>query len=255
VIIIKSAHEIELMREAGSIVAEVLDTLATMVQPGRTTEELDQKAESIIRGRGAVPSFKGYRGFPSTICASVNEELVHGIPSGSTILAEGDIISIDVGAIFQGFHGDSARTFPVGEISSQAQRLLDTTKRALAAGIGQARVGRRFGDISRAIQELVEADGFSVVREYTGHGIGRTMHEDPQILHYLNPRDAMRKRPLRAGMTFALEPMVNSGDWTTRVLDDGWTVVTSDGKLSAHFEHSLAISESGEPEVLTRRRE
>jgi len=255
VIIIKSADEIELMREAGSIVADVLDTLATMMQPGRTTEELDKKAESIIRGRGAVPSFQGYRGFPGSICASVNEQLVHGIPSGSTVLAEGDIISIDVGAIHQGFHGDSARTFHVGEISAEAQRLLDTTSRALMAGIGQAKVGNRFRDISRAIQELVEADGFSVVREYTGHGIGREMHEEPQILHYLNPRDLMRNRPLRAGMTFALEPMVNSGDWTTRVLDDGWTVVTSDGKLSAHFEHSLAITKNGEPEVLTRRRE
>jgi len=239
------------MREAGRIVAEVLDMLQSRLRPGVTTGELDRLAEELIRRRGAVPSFKGYRGFPAAICASVNEEVVHGIP-GSRRLRQGDIVSIDVGAIHRGYHGDSARTFAVGEIGLQARRLLEATEGALYEGIAQARVGKRFGDISAAIQRYVEDRGFSVVREYTGHGIGRRMHEEPQILHYVHRTDPNRNRRLRSGMTFALEPMVNVGIWKTELLADGWTVVTQDRQLSAHFEHTLAITEDGEAEILTR---
>jgi len=251
VIILKTAHELALMREAGRIVAEVLAMLQERLRPGMTTAELDRLAEALIRKRGAVPSFKGYRGFPGAICTSINEEVVHGIPSNRRRLREGDIISIDVGAIYQGYHGDSAWTFAVGEISEEARRLLEATEGALYAGIAQARAGNRFRDISAAIQEYVESRGFSVVREYTGHGIGKQMHEEPQILHYVHPEDPNRNRRLRPGMTFALEPMVNVGTWETEVLSDGWTVVTKDRRLSAHFEHTLAITD-GEAEILTR---
>jgi len=240
------------MREAGRIVAEVFDMLRSRLRPGVTTGELDLLAEEFIRRRGAVPSFKGYRGFPAAICASVNEEVVHGIPGSSRQLRQGDIVSIDVGAIHQGYHGDSARTFAVGEIGVRERRLLEATEGALYEGIAQARVGNRFGDISAAIQRYVEDRGFAVVREYTGHGIGRRMHEEPQILHYVHPTDPNRNRRLRSGMTFALEPMVNVGTWKTEVLADGWTVVTQDRQLSAHFEHTLAITEDGEAEILTR---
>lgn len=250
-IILKTAHELALMREAGRIVAEVLAMLQERLRPGMTTAELDRLAEALIRKRGAVPSFKGYRGFPGAICTSINEEVVHGIPSNRRRLREGDIISIDVGAIYQGYHGDSAWTFAVGEISEEARRLLEATEGALYAGIAQARAGNRFRDISAAIQEYVESRGFSVVREYTGHGIGKQMHEEPQILHYVHPEDPNRNRRLRPGMTFALEPMVNVGTWETEVLSDGWTVVTKDRRLSAHFEHTLAITD-GEAEILTR---
>jgi methionyl aminopeptidase len=251
VIVLKTAREIALMREAGRIVAEVFEALESQLRPGVTTGELDRLAEKLITGRGAVPSFKGYHGFPASICASVNEEVVHGIPRSDRRLREGDIISIDVGAIHEGYHGDSARTFAVGEISDEARRLLEATEGGLYAGIAQAQAGKRFGDISAAIQKYVEGRGFSLVREYTGHGIGKQMHEPPQILHYVNLQDRVRNRRLRPGMTFALEPMVNVGTWKTKQLSDGWTVVTQDHELSAHFEHTLAVTESG-PEILTR---
>jgi len=239
------------MREAGRIVAEVFGLLQARLGPGTTTGELDRLAEELIEKRGAIPAFKGYRGFPASICASVNEEVVHGIPSMERRLRPGEIVSIDVGAIYKGYHGDSAKTFAIGEVSDEALRLLEATEGGLYAGIEQAKSGKRFGDISAAIQTYVEGRGFSLVREYTGHGIGKKMHEPPQILHYVNAGDPVRGRRLREGMTFALEPMVNVGTWKTELLGDGWTVVTQDRKLSAHFEHTVAVGEHG-PEILTR---
>ena len=239
------------MREAGRIVARVHDAMREAVRPGVSTAELDALAESIIREHDAVPSFKGYHGFPATICASVNEELVHGIPREDKILKEGDIISIDVGAIYKGYHGDSAWTYAVGEIAEQAQRLLDVTREALFVGISQVRVGNRLMDYSRAVQEYVESRGFYVVRLYTGHGIGREMHEPPEILNYVNPAHPDSRRRFVKGMTVALEPMVNGGTWETRTLSDGWTVVTKDGSLSAHFEHTVAVTD-GDPMILTQ---
>jgi methionyl aminopeptidase len=251
-ITLKSAAEIDKMRHAARVVAEVLEKMRELVAPGVTTAELDAAAEAVIRRRHAVPSFKGYPPgsacpFPASICASVNEELVHGIP-GPCVLKEGDIISIDVGAILDGYHGDAAITLPVGRISPEAQRLLEVTERALYAGIAAARVGNRSGDISAAIQSYVESHGYNVVREYTGHGIGRKMHEDPQVPNYGQPGKGVR---LRKGMTIALEPMVLAGDSCVRVLGDHWTVVSCDGELTAHFEHSIAITD-GDAEILSR---
>jgi len=253
-IILKSATEINKMRRAGRIVAEVLERMRERVAPGVTTAELDELAEAVIRKYNAIPSFKGYPGhphrnypFPASVCTSVNEELVHGIP-GPRVLQEGDIISIDVGAILDGYHGDAAITLPVGAISPEAQRLLEVTEGALYAGIAAARVGNRSGDISAAIQSYVESRGYNVVREYTGHGIGRKMHEDPQVPNFGKPGRGAR---LRRGMTIALEPMVLAGDNCVRVLEDHWTVVSCDGKLTAHFEHTIAITD-GEAEILTR---
>jgi methionyl aminopeptidase len=249
-ITLKSERELALMRKAGRIVAEVLAEIREAVVPGVTTGDLEAIAEEIIVGKyGAIPSFKGYRGFPGVVCASINEEIVHGIP-GRRVLNEGDIVSIDVGAIYQGYHGDAAITAPVGEIGVGSQQLLDVTAEALRLGIASALPGGWTSDISKAIEEYVEGQGYSVVREYTGHGIGRQMHEDPQIPNYYEPRVGGRVR-LRPGMTFALEPMVNVGGWRTRVLDDNWTVVTADGERSAHFEHTLAVTQSG-PEILTK---
>lgn len=249
-ITLKSAHELALMREAGRIVAEVLSEIRETVSPGVTTADLEAVADRIIVGKyGAIPSFKGYRGFPGMICASVNEEIVHGIPGGR-VLNEGDIVSVDVGAIYKGFHGDSAITVAVGTVDAEAQRLMDVTAESLRVGIETAKPGFYTTDISKAIQTYVEGQGFSVVREYTGHGIGRNMHEDPQIPNYFEPRLGGRVR-LRPGMTFALEPMVNVGDWRTRLLEDRWTVVTADGTRSAHFEHTVAVTKNG-PEILTR---
>ena len=249
-ITLKSERELALMRKAGRIVAEVLAEIRKAVVPGVTTGDLEAIAEEIIVDKyGAIPSFKGYRGFPGVVCASINEEIVHGIP-GRRVLNEGDIVSIDVGAIFQGYHGDAAITAPVGEIDVGSQQLLDVTAEALRLGIASALPGGWTSDISKTIEEYVEGQGYSVVREYTGHGIGRQMHEDPQIPNYYEPRAGGRVR-LRPGMTFALEPMVNVGGWRTRVLDDNWTVVTADGKRSAHFEHTLAVTQSG-PEILTK---
>ncbi len=236
------------MRQAGRIVAEVLIALQQKIGPGINTAELDELTCQIIAKHQAIPSFKGYRGFPASVCVSINEEVVHGIPSKKRILEEGDIVSFDVGAIYEGYHGDAAVTMGVGEITPAARELLAVTAGALMAGIGQSRTGNRTGDVSWAIQDYAESRGYSVVREYTGHGIGRQMHEDPQIPNYGRPKRGFLLKP---GMTFALEPMINVGDWRTRVLADHWTVVTRDGELSAHFEHTIAITE-GEAEILTR---
>jgi methionyl aminopeptidase len=245
----KGEHELVLMREAGRIVAEVLARVCEAVVPGVTTAELEVVAGRIIVDKHkAIPSFKGYRGFPGMICASVNEQIVHGIP-GPRKLNEGDIVSLDVGAIYKGYHGDGAITVGVGDVDAESRRLMDVTAEALQRGIAAARAGNWTSDISKAIQQHAEAQGFSVVREYTGHGIGRKMHEDPQIPNYYDPRTG--RVQLQRGMTFALEPMVNAGTWQTRLLDDHWTVVTADGKRSAHFEHTVAITRNG-PEVLTR---
>ncbi len=243
---VKSDDDIAAMRKAGRIVARVLRRLATEVRPGMRTVELDRICVEELSKCGARSSFKGYRGFPAHICTSVNDEVVHGIP-GEKMLCEGDVVSIDVGVIYDGFQGDAAITVGVGEISVEARRLLDVTEGALQAGIAAAKDNAHLGDISAAIQRHVEAEGFSVVREYTGHGIGREMHEEPQIPNFGMSGHGPR---LRKGMTLAIEPMVNSGVWNTRVGDDHWTVVTIDGGLSAHFEHTIAVT-NGEPEILT----
>jgi len=246
-IIIKSPTEIETMREAGRIVAIILEALKKEIKPGITTKALDKIATDLLRKHGARASFKGYRGFPASICTSINEEVVHGIP-GKRVLHEGDLVAIDVGTVYKGFQGDAAITVPVGKVSPGAKNLLEATRGALEAGIKAARKGSHLGDVSAAIQDYAESRNFSVVREYVGHGIGREMHEDPQIPNYGAPGQGPI---LKQGMTFALEPMVNEGDWRTRVLDDNWTVVTADGSLSAHFEHTIAITD-GEAQILTQ---
>ena len=247
-IIIKSEREIALMRQAGRIVATVLDILIKQVKPGMKTKELDVIAGREVEKLGGKPSFKGYRGFPANLCVSINDQIVHGIP-GERVLRQGDIVSLDMGAVFKGFQGDAAVTVGVGEISTEAQKLLATTEEVLGAGIAAARSGARLGDISAKIQNYAESRGYSVVREYTGHGIGRDMHEEPQIPNF---GLAGTGPELKKGMTLALEPMVNTGDWHTRVADDQWTVLTADGSLSAHFEHTIAVT-NGEPEILTSR--
>ncbi|UOF91915.1 type I methionyl aminopeptidase [Fodinisporobacter ferrooxydans] len=246
-IVSKSKHELELMREAGRIVALTHQELKQAIRPGITTKELDDIADAFIRSQGAQSSFKGYHGYPASICASVNEELVHGIP-GSRVLRDGDIISIDIGAHIHGYHGDSAWTYPVGTISDEATRLLQVTEESLYKGIEQATTTNRLSDISHAIQTYVEAQGFSIVREYVGHGIGREMHEDPQIPNYGPPGRGPR---LKNGIVLAIEPMVNAGSYHVKTLADNWTVVTVDGKYAAHFEHTVAITDDG-PEILTR---
>ena len=245
-VIIKSAQEIAVMREAGRILAEVIEALVREVRPEVTTGELDSVAVRELKKRGAVASFKGYRGFPASICTSVNEEVVHGIPGGRMLKA-GDIISLDVGAMVNGFHADAAVTLGVGTISADAQKLIATTKGALGAGIAAARNGARLGDVSAAIQKYAESRNFSVVREYVGHGIGRDLHEDPQVPNFGIAGEGIL---LKKGMTLALEPMLNAGVWRTRVADNKWTVLTADGKLSAHFEHTIAITDSV-PEILS----
>ena len=245
-IIIKSPSEIEMMRQAGKIVAATLEVLVEHIRPGVATAELDAIAVREIQSRGGIPSFKDYRGYPASLCVSINDELVHGIP-GQRELREGDIVSLDVGAIFGGLHGDAAITVGVGEIKDEAKRLIAVTEGALRAGIAAARHGSRLGDVSAAIQDHVESRGFTVVREYVGHGIGRQMHEEPQIPNFGLPG---RGPLLKEGMALALEPMVNVGGWRTRVDDDGWTVRTADGSLCAHFEHTIAITD-GEAEILT----
>ena len=249
-IIIKSDREIAIMRQAGRVVATVLEVLKLQVKPGMKTKELDIIAARELTRLGAKPSFKGYRGFPANLCVSVNDEIVHGIP-GNRVLDEGDIVSLDFGAFLMGFHGDAAVTVGIGEISPQARQLLETTEGALKAGIAAAHPGLRLGDISAAIQNYAESRGCSVVREYTGHGIGREMHEEPQIPNFGQPGVGP---VLKSGMTLALEPMVNAGDWRTRLGDDHWTVLTGDGSLSAHFEHTIVITD-GEAEVLTTVKE
>ncbi|NLO89552.1 MAG: type I methionyl aminopeptidase [Clostridia bacterium] len=245
-IFLKSEQELELMREAGRIVANVLLEIEEAVKPGITTERLNEIAEDIIIKSGAKPLFKGYKGFPASICTSVNEEVVHGIPSLRK-LKSGDIISIDVGAEKNGYCGDAAMTFPVGEVSEEAMKLIEVTREALSMGIKQAVVGNRLSDISHAVQSYVEDNGFSVVREYVGHGIGRNMHEEPPVPNFGVPGRGPRLVP---GMVLAIEPMVNMGTYMVQVKDDGWTVVTCDGKYSAHFEHTVAVTEAG-PRILT----
>jgi methionyl aminopeptidase len=247
VIVCKSPAEIERMRTANGLVAEVLADVAARVAPGVTTAELDAFAEREVRARGAEPAFKGYRGFPATLCTSVNDEVVHGIPSPKRVLRAGDIISIDMGVRLDGFFGDSAVTVPVGTIAPGASRLLDVTRAALWAAIGEVKVGARVSDIGHAVQHHVEAHGFSVVREFVGHGIGAALHEEPQIPNY---GDRGRGPRLAEGMVLAIEPMVNAGRPAVKVLRDGWTAVTKDGSLSAHFEHTVAVGVDG-PIVLT----
>ena len=248
-IIIKTEDEIAAMRQAGRIVAMILKTMVEQIRPGMETEELDTIAARELEKRGAKSSFKGYHGFPANLCVSINEEIVHGIP-GKRVLREGDIVSLDFGAIFDGFQGDAAVTVGVGKISGESKELIDVTRGALEAGIKAAYAGARLGDVSYAIQDYVEHQrkGYKVVREYTGHGIGRDMHEEPQIPNFGLPGSGP---VLKKGTTLALEPMVNAGDWRTRVGDDQWTVYTYDNSLSAHFEHTIAITD-GEPEVLTK---
>lgn len=251
-IVYKSPPEIEKMRRAGRIVAGTIDAVLAAVAPGKTTADLDRVAETYIREQGAIPSFLGYGRppFPASICTSLNEEVVHGIPSPERVLREGDLLSLDFGAIWEGFHGDSAVTVFVGEPpSSEAEKLVRVTQEALDAGIAQIRPGGRLSDISHAVEQTVLGAGFEVVREYVGHGIGRAMHEDPQIPNYGSPG---RGPELRPGLVIAVEPMVNVGGWQTRLLADDWTVVTADGSLSAHFEHTIAVTEDGH-EVLTAR--
>lgn len=240
-IILKSREEIEKLHAANAIVSMVLDRLGEMIRDGVTTGELDRLAEEMILKAGGRPAFKGYRGYRHTLCTSVNEEVVHGIP-GDRMLVNGDIVGVDCGVLLDGFYGDMARTFAVGRISPSAERLLRVTEEALLTGTEEARVGKRLFDISSAVQKKVEANGFSVVRDFVGHGVGTSLHEDPQVPNFGEAGTGIK---LRAGMVLALEPMVNIGDWKTKVLDDGWTVVTADGSLSAHFEHSVAITESG----------
>lgn len=246
-ITIKSAQEIEYMRQAGRIVFETHELLKKAIKPGITTKELDNIAEEYILSQGGTPSFKGYNGFPASICASVNNEVVHGIPSLKKI-KDGDIISIDIGVIYRGYHGDAARTHPVGQVSEEAESLIRVTRESFYEGIKFAVEGNRLSDISSAIQRYVEMHGYSVVRDLVGHGIGQEMHEEPHIPNYGKPGRGPR---LRAGMTLAIEPMVNMGKYHVRVLPDQWTVVTADGSLSAHYEHTVVITHS-EPELLTR---
>jgi methionyl aminopeptidase len=251
-ITIKSSRELDLMREAGKIIAEAKSSVKAAISPGVTSREMDALAEEIIVKNGAIPSFKGYKPapnmspFPATICFSYNEEIVHGIP-GDRKMIEGDIVSIDFGAIVEGFHGDSAFTVGVGNISDEASDLIQTTEESLNRGIKKATPGGRLTDISHAVQKYSESKGYSVVREYVGHGIGRSLHEEPQVPNYGDPG----KGPiLKVGMVLAIEPMLNMGTWKTKIQKDGWTIVTDDGKLSAHFEHTVAITENG-PEILT----
>ncbi len=245
-IILKSREEIEKIRKSNRIAAQVLEKLREIIAPGVTTTDLDRVAEEMSRKNSAKPAFKGYRGYPASLCTSINSEVVHGIPSARE-LREGDIVSLDFGILFDGYYGDSALTVPVKEVSPEAMRLIRVTRESLYKGIEEARAGNRLGDISAAVQEHVEAAGFSVVRDYVGHGIGKSLHEDPQIPNY---GTRGRGIVLKKGMVLAIEPMVNEGSYGVRVTGDGWTVVTEDGKLSAHFEHTIAISDDG-PEILS----
>lgn len=246
-IIRKSPAEIEAMREAGRVSAKVLREVGALVKPGVTTAELDEFAETLIRLEGGIPAFKGYGGFPGSICASVNYQIVHGIPSKKVVLKEGDIISIDTGAIVDGWVGDNAWTYAVGTVSPEKKRLLEVTEKCLWAGLDAARPGNRLGDIGHAVQSVAEAAGFGVVREYVGHGIGRDMHEDPNVPNYGRKHSGIRLEP---GMVLAIEPMINAGTHKTRQMPDGWLVCTRDGRPSAHFEKTVAVTEEG-PVILT----
>jgi methionyl aminopeptidase len=249
VIVCRSAKELDQMREAGRLVGEVLTELMAHVAPGVTTADLDALAEKRIMRAGAVPAFKGYHGYPATICASINEEVIHGIPSGRRVLNEGDVVSIDVGASLNGYYADSAMTLPVGQVSEDAATLLRVTEESLYKAIECVKPGGRISDIGHAVQHHVEAYGFSVVREFVGHGIGQRMHEEPQVPNYGEPGRGPR---LAEGMVLAIEPMVNAGKPAVKVLPDGWTAVTRDGGLSAHFEHTVAVTANG-PWILTAR--
>ena len=247
-IVLKSPREIGLMRQAGQILAAAVRLCRNLVKPGVSTLEIDREVEVLIHEHRAVPAFKGYRGFPATVCVSINEEVVHGIPSASRRLQEGDIVGVDLGAIVDGYYADAAVTLPVGDVSEAAQRLIDVTRESLEHAIAAVQPGRRLGDVSAAVQRHVEAAGFGVVRAFVGHGIGRELHEDPQVPNFGEPGKGPLLRP---GMVLAIEPMVTLGHWEVRVLADRWTAVTEDGSLAAHFEHTVAITENG-PDVLTR---
>lgn len=246
-IVCKTSHDLAIMREAGRISQKALLLAGEAVEPGISTAEIDKIVRDFIEKSGATPSFLGYGGFPASACISVNDVIIHGIPSKKKILKKGDIVSIDVGAFYKGFHGDNAWTFPVGEVSEEAQKIMDTTREALFIGIKNAVPGNRLGDIGSAIQQYVEARNYSVVRDFVGHGVGANLHEDPSVPNYGTPGRGVRLMP---GMTIAIEPMVNQGTCKVRILDDGWTTKTADGKLSAHFEHSIAITNNG-PVILT----
>jgi methionyl aminopeptidase len=245
-IILKTRREIEIMKKAGRLVAQAHELVRNNIKPGITTKELDQIVEDFLKSQNAIPTFKGYNGFPYSICASINEEVVHGMP-GEKKLKEGDIISVDIGATFEGYVGDSAKTFFVGEVDEEKRRLVEVTRQSFYEGIKFAKESYRLSDISHAIQEYAENAGFSVVRDYVGHGIGKKMHESPQIPNFGKPGKGPR---LQQGMVLAIEPMINAGTYNVRVLDNDWTVVTLDGKPSAHYEHTIAITD-GEPELLT----
>ena len=246
-IVLKTSRELAIMKEACMISAGALKTVANAVQPGVTTAELDRLAEKYIRSKGGVPNFKNYQGFPATACISINNEVIHGIPSEKRVLRNGDIVSVDLGAMFQGYHGDNAATFAVGDVSPEAKRLMDATRESLMEGINAARAGGRIGDISHAVQSYVEARGFSVVRQFVGHGVGTKLHEEPEVPNFGKAGHGVRLMP---GMTLAIEPMVNIGDYRVKVLGDGWTTVTADGSLSAHFEHTVLITTDG-PQIMT----
>jgi len=246
-VILKKPDEIVKARASNRIVAEVLSALRSKMKPGITTRDLDRTAEGIVEKRGAKPAFKGYRGYPFSLCASVNEEVVHGMPS-NRVLVEGDIVGLDFGVLYGGYYGDAAITLPVGKVSKQAAMLMQVTEQSLYAAIEQAKNGNRLGDISAAVQENVESGGYSIVRDFVGHGIGKSLHEDPQIPNFGKKGRGIE---LKKGMILAIEPMVNAGNYKVKILADGWTVVTEDGSLSAHFEHSVAITEDG-PEILSR---
>ena len=250
-ILLKSPRELALMRTAGHVLAEVTERLTAWVEPGLSTQEIDEEVEDFIRARGAAPAFKGYRGFPATICVSINDEVVHGIPSPRRRVKEGDIVGLDLGCIVEGYYADCALTLAVGEVAPRVRELLDVTRDSLARAVAACWPGRRLSDISHAVQEHVEAHGFAVVRQFVGHGIGRDLHEDPQVPNFGEPG---RGPQLKPGMVLAIEPMVTMGSWEVRVLEDRWTAVTVDGSLAAHFEHTVAVTEHG-PEILTRKTE
>ena len=244
---IKTAREIEKMRRAGELLEKVHDELGRAIHPGMSTWEINKLGEEMIRSFGCTPNFLNYNGYPASICVSVNEEVVHGIPSKKRILKEGDIVSLDAGLIYKGYHSDAARTHAVGKVSTEAQELMDVTKQSFFEGIKMAKEGQHLHDISRAIEEYVTPYGYGIVRDLVGHGIGTALHEDPQIPNYAQKRRGVR---LQAGMTLAIEPMINAGTWQVRFLRDGWTVVTKDGSLSAHYENTILVTD-GEPEILT----
>ncbi len=246
-IIIKSDDEIDLMRESGRVTAFILKELEKLIKPGMSTADIDRFVEETIRERGMIPTFKGYGGFPASACVSINEEVVHGIPDKNRILKEGDIVSVDVGSTYKGYVSDAARTYPVGRISEKAQKLIDVTRESFFAGIEFCKVGYRLSDISHAVQVKAESEGFSVIRDFVGHGVGQNMHEEPQIPNYGRPGRGPR---LAKGMVFAIEPMICEGGYDVRTLSNDWTVVTLDGKLSAHYENTVVITD-GEPELLT----